>query len=86
MQSPDFWSIPFTTADGVGHAPPSVRAVLAGLVDAPLPDPFTYERASIDWLDDHLTTGWLPPADRVRAGVALGLLDVADLTGLGLEP
>jgi hypothetical protein len=84
MQSPDFWSLPFTSADGAGVAPAPVRAVLAAIVDEPLPDPFGYDQASIDWLDDHLTTDWLDPLARVRVGVALGLLDGADPGVAGL--
>lgn len=85
MQSPDFWSLPFTAADGVGIAPRPVCAVLAGIVDRPLPDPFPYAQAAIDWLDDHLTTDWLEPVARARIGVALGLFDRTDLTSVGLD-
>jgi hypothetical protein len=86
MQSPDFASVPFTSRDEPGVAPPMMRAVLSLLAgELDLPDPFSYDEDGLAWIDDHLATAWLPATDRVRVGVALGLLsldDVIEATGL----
>jgi hypothetical protein len=82
MQSPDFASVPFTSRREPGVAPPMMRAVLSLLAgDLDLPDPFTYDDDGLAWIDDHLSAAWLTPADRVRVGVALGLLSLDDVIG-----
>jgi hypothetical protein len=85
LQSPDFASIPFTSAADPAEAEPAVRAVLEGLVDGDLPDPLALDDGALDWIDEHLGTAWLPMVARVRVGVALGLVsldEIVEATGL----
>ena len=77
MQTPDFWSIPFAPAQPPSApAPEPLRAVLRRLI-GPVPaldGPLAYDEALARLIDAHLDDGWLPAADRVRAGRALTVL------------
>ena len=88
MQTPDFWSIPFAPSGDPRTAPTAARRALAGFVapDAPLPDPLLYDAHLEDLLRDQPGRTWLAPLDQLRAALALGLVDLADVvdaTGLG---
>jgi hypothetical protein len=82
LQTPDFWSIPFApVADA--PAPPLAAEVLVPLL-GPDPDgrrapgsapPFAYSEAYGRWFAGRLGSDWLAPLDRLRASVALGLVD-----------
>jgi hypothetical protein len=93
MQTPDFWSVPFApvaTVDApplfgevlaglVGHgstndAPSQSGPIQSGPIQS---GPIVFDEAFGPWLSDHLDQRWLPIAEQVRAGVALGLVDPA---------
>lgn len=92
MQTTDFWSIPFVRGGPTEGrlAPPALAAVLGRLVDDPrveLPSPVRFGRDLADLLSRHLGRRWLPVLDQLRAAVALGLLDVAEVAdATGLAP
>ena len=80
MQTPDFWSVPFAPVDDA-PAPALAVDVLAPLVgsvgggaDVEAPAP-AFSEAYGRWLGARLGWDWLPPVERLRAVVALGLVD-----------
>jgi hypothetical protein len=75
MQSPDFWSVPFAPP-GATPAPatPALCTVLTAVAGAEPPAPLVHGEALARWVDEHLDSGWLGPADRVTAGRAVGAL------------
>lgn len=78
LQSPDLWSIPFTTRDDADCAldvPKPVRESLARLAAATAPAvPARYDSSLGDWLTEHCGHGaWFGPQVRADAGRALGL-------------
>ena len=79
MQTPDFWSIPFTHANSPEPIPENVRTVLEHFVRGPLTQALDYNQAGIDWFDDNRSTNWLPPTRLLRAVTTLGLLSVGDI-------
>ena len=95
MQTPDFWSVPFAPV-GDAPAPALAVDVLAPLIgpegveplvgpegegpggDAPAP---AFSEAYGRWLGTRLGWAWLPPVERLRAVVALGLVDGDEIAG-----
>jgi hypothetical protein len=90
MQTPDFWSIPFAGGPVTDRpAPPALTEVLAGVAAEPgaVPDPLRYDDALSGFLAKDLGRQWLSVAEQLRVGVALGLVDLADVAAAaGLAP
>ena len=80
MQTPDFWSVPFAPV-GDDESTPLIDALLTSLTDGAGGDdrPAKLAEASGPWFSRHLEDRWLPVRSQVRASVALGLLDLADI-------
>ncbi len=85
LDTPDFWSIPFTPRRATGVAlPEPLRAILRmawDRSDAAGPSP-CYDEALADAMSTDLGHGWLPTAGRLRAACALGALTPADLASV----
>jgi hypothetical protein len=79
MQTPDFWSIPFTRSDSSEPVPENARNVLEHFVRASFAQGLEYNQAGVDWFDDHRSTSWLPPTRLLRVVTTLGLLSVDDI-------
>jgi hypothetical protein len=81
LQSPDFWSIPFTSG---APRPSPAPAALAGVLEriaAPAHPALPTLRFDDDlarWFDEHRGRAWLTVRDQLRAGTALGLLEPDD--------
>lgn len=78
MATPDFWSVPFGAGESADpDAPGVLTAVLRAAFgpDAPLPRPVRYDGALVDLCARPLAPAWCPAPDRLRAAVALGLVD-----------
>jgi hypothetical protein len=78
MATPDFWSVPFGAGESTEPvAPVVVTAVLRRVfgAHAPVPDPLRYDADLTALCARPLADTGVPPAARLRAAIALGLIE-----------
>ena len=78
MATPDFWSVPFGAGESTDPVAPVVLAEVLRRAfgpSVPLPDPLRYDDGVVALCAQPLAEAWCPAPARLRAAVALGLVD-----------